>query len=270
LVGVAPQPELLELGLRLVLSVNFFKGESMTPEELKAALKEALDTIDRHEAEKASLNLDLARAKVAQQTAEDLASGLVSEKASLQAAHDEALNKIAAIEDMVIPVVEAPAQTAPAATTMKPPSLPALPVAPARPIRHGGRKARAIAKRGGLVLTLGFLLGMSLAGCAGTPAGNALDQAAGIQVTMNPDGTKTYTKLPSSPIQDAGGLFGPIGVTIGGLIAGGIYAIRQLGNSVPAKSHDALIAQNADPVATVTTTHTGPIADLPPSGIPKS
>jgi hypothetical protein len=108
----------------------------------------------------------------------------------------------------------------------------------ARPASPLGRNGRPIISRFYAPLLLAVVLALPLASCAGTAAGNALDQAAGIKVTVNPDGTKVYEKLPTSPIQDAGGLFGPIGVLVSGLVAGGIYGIRLLGNSVPKDSHD--------------------------------
>lgn len=109
--------------------------------------------------------------------------------------------------------------------------------APAKPQAPLGRNGRPIISRFyAPLLALSLLL--PFVGCAGTAAGNALDQAAGVRVTINPDGSKTYEKLPTSPIQDVGGMFGPLGVLVSGLVAGGIYGLRLLGNSVPKDSHD--------------------------------
>jgi hypothetical protein len=142
------------------------------------------------------------------------------------------------LETVPIVPIEAPLPVAsePLAPA-KEPEAPLPPAEPSKPEVVLGRNGRPIISRFYAPL-LALALLLPFVGCAGTAAGNALDQAAGIKVTINPDGTKVYEKLPTSPIQDAGGLFGPIGVLVSGLVAGGIYGIRLLGNSVPKDSHD--------------------------------
>ncbi len=134
-----------------------------------------------------------------------------------------------------------------AAPEVVPPPPPAAAAAPeGKPQAPLGRNGRPIISRFYAPLLLACALALG-SGCAGTAAGNALDQAAGIKVTVNPDGTKTYEKLPTSPIQDTGGLFGPTGALIGTLVTLGIYGLRQLGNSVPKDSHDKALASDPGP-----------------------
>ena len=110
--------------------------------------------------------------------------------------------------------------------------------APAKPPAPLGRNGRPIISRHYAPLILAFALLLPMVGCAGTAAGNELNRMAGIKATVNPDGSTTYEKLPSSPIQDTGSLFGPMGGMLATLFTLGVYGIRQLGNSVPKDSHD--------------------------------
>ncbi len=134
-----------------------------------------------------------------------------------------------------------------AAPEVVPPPPPAAAAAPeGKPPAPLGRNGRPVFSRhyAPLLLAVAMLFGL---GCAGTPAGNELDRLAGIKKTVAPDGTVTYEKLPSSPIQDTGSIFGPTGALIGSLVTLGIYGIRQLGNSVPKDSHDKALVADPGP-----------------------
>lgn len=119
---------------------------------------------------------------------------------------------------------------------------PVVKVAQSAPVAMMKNGARLVGKAGAMALLLMLpFFGMS---CANTQAGDALDKAVGIHYVVNPDGSKTVAKDPTSPIQDLGGMFGPIGVLGSGAFASIIYLARQLSNSVPAGTHDKALDQN--------------------------
>lgn len=139
------------------------------------------------------------------------------------------------------PEDQSAAPAAPVQPAAPAPAAPAAPAAPEKPAPPLGRNGRPIISRTYLGLLLAVVLALPLAGCAGSAAGNGLNFLAGVREVHHNDGSVTYEKDPSSPLESVAGIFGPLAGLLGTTIAGGIYAFRKMHDTVPASVHAATV-----------------------------